>query len=168
MRKSILGAAIAALLLGTTPVSAHHAFSKDFDREQPVTLTGTVDVGNNSIWVNQGTLLFDTGTTVNSNFFNSIGQLGNDVGTVIAQGSAQYTVRHDFNVAMGKNFPPYRQLMLAVLWRRAAARLRSRRPTSSPRLVQRRTPVRRRRPLRRQTPVRSRTRAQSRTSERLT
>jgi autotransporter-associated beta strand protein/T5SS/PEP-CTERM-associated repeat protein len=62
------------------------------------TLTGTVDVGRNSIWVNQGTLLFDTGSTVTSSFFNSIGQLGTDVGTVIAQGSSQYTVRHDFNV----------------------------------------------------------------------
>ena len=42
MRRSTMLAAIAALLLGTPPVLAHHAFSKDFDREQPVTLSGTV------------------------------------------------------------------------------------------------------------------------------
>src|SRR5207253_6190382 len=46
---------------------------------------------------------------------------------------------------MGKNFPPCPQAILAALWQRAAARRRSRRPTSS------------RTPIRRPTPVRSRT-----------
>jgi hypothetical protein len=42
MRKLTLGAAFAALLLGAVPATAHHSFSKDFDRDKPVTLTGTV------------------------------------------------------------------------------------------------------------------------------
>lgn len=42
MRKLTLGAVFAALLLGTGTASAHHSFSKDFDRDKPVTLSGTV------------------------------------------------------------------------------------------------------------------------------
>ncbi len=42
MRKSLWGAAIAALLLNAAPAFAHHAFSKDFDPEQQVMLNGTV------------------------------------------------------------------------------------------------------------------------------
>jgi len=42
MRNSTLCAAIAALLLGATSASAHHAFSRDFDADKPVTLSGTV------------------------------------------------------------------------------------------------------------------------------
>jgi fibronectin-binding autotransporter adhesin len=63
-----------------------------------LTLLGTVDVGNNSIWVRNGTLTFDTGSIINSNFYNSIGQINNDNGTLVAQGDAQYNVHHDFNI----------------------------------------------------------------------
>jgi hypothetical protein len=42
MRNSTVCAAITALLLSAGAASAHHAFSKDFDRDKPVTLSGTV------------------------------------------------------------------------------------------------------------------------------
>jgi uncharacterized protein DUF6152 len=42
MRNSTVCAAIAALLLGAGTVSAHHAFSQEFDQNKPVTLSGTV------------------------------------------------------------------------------------------------------------------------------
>ena len=42
MRNSTVCAAITALLLGAGSASAHHAFSKDFDRDKPVTLNGSV------------------------------------------------------------------------------------------------------------------------------
>ena len=42
MRNSTMCAAITALLLSAGTASAHHAFSKDFDRDKPVTLSGTV------------------------------------------------------------------------------------------------------------------------------
>ena len=42
MRNSTLCAAITALLLGAGTASAHHAFSRDFDRDKPVMLTGKV------------------------------------------------------------------------------------------------------------------------------
>ena len=42
MRNSTVCAAIAALLLSAGAASAHHAFSRDFDREKPVTLNGKV------------------------------------------------------------------------------------------------------------------------------
>ena len=42
MRNSTLCAAFAALLVRSSPVLAHHAFSQQFDPEKPVTLNGTV------------------------------------------------------------------------------------------------------------------------------
>ena len=42
MRNSTVCAAIAALLLSAGTAYAHHAFSRDFDRDKPVTLNGTV------------------------------------------------------------------------------------------------------------------------------
>jgi hypothetical protein len=42
MRNPTICAAIFALLLGTGTASAHHAFSRDFDQNKPVTLNGTV------------------------------------------------------------------------------------------------------------------------------
>jgi hypothetical protein len=42
MRNSTVCAAIAALLLSAGSASAHHAFSRDFDRDKPVSLSGTV------------------------------------------------------------------------------------------------------------------------------
>ena len=42
MRNSTLCAAITALLLGAGSASAHHAFSRDFDSDKPVMLSGTV------------------------------------------------------------------------------------------------------------------------------
>jgi len=42
MRNSTVCAAITALLLSAGTASAHHAFSRDFDRDKPVTLSGTV------------------------------------------------------------------------------------------------------------------------------
>jgi Family of unknown function (DUF6152) len=42
MRTSTVCAAIAALLLGAGSASAHHAFSRDFDQNKAVTLSGTV------------------------------------------------------------------------------------------------------------------------------
>ena len=42
MRNSTVCAAITALLLSAGTASAHHAFSKDFDGDKPVTLSGTV------------------------------------------------------------------------------------------------------------------------------
>src|SRR5262249_28733224 len=42
MRNTTVCAAILALLLGASPASAHHAFSRDFDQDKPVTLNGTV------------------------------------------------------------------------------------------------------------------------------
>lgn len=62
-----------------------------------LTLLGNVDVQNNSIWVRGGTLTFDTGSVINSNYYNSIGLMNNDVGTIVVQGNAQYTVNHDLN-----------------------------------------------------------------------
>jgi autotransporter-associated beta strand protein len=64
-----------------------------------LTLTGTVDNGNNSIFVNAGTLIFDTGAVVTHGNYASIGQLNNDVGTLIVRGNAQYTNNGDFNVS---------------------------------------------------------------------
>jgi len=42
MRNSTVCAAITALLLSAGTASAHHAFSRDFDRDKPVTLNGNV------------------------------------------------------------------------------------------------------------------------------
>ncbi len=42
MRNSTVFAAITALLLGAGSASAHHAFSRDFDKDKPVTLSGNV------------------------------------------------------------------------------------------------------------------------------
>ena len=42
MRNSTLGAVLAALLLYAASASAHHAFSKTFDPEKQVNLSGTV------------------------------------------------------------------------------------------------------------------------------
>ena len=42
MRNSTVCAAITALLLSAATASAHHAFSRDFDHDKPVTLSGTV------------------------------------------------------------------------------------------------------------------------------
>ena len=42
MRNSTVCAAITALLLSAGTASAHHAFSRDFDRDKPVTLNGAV------------------------------------------------------------------------------------------------------------------------------
>jgi len=41
MRKTLYGA-VMALLLGAGSAAAHHAFANDFDRDQPVTLTGAI------------------------------------------------------------------------------------------------------------------------------
>jgi DNA/RNA endonuclease YhcR with UshA esterase domain len=42
MRNPTVCAAIVAVLLGAGTASAHHAFSRDFDQNKPVTLSGTV------------------------------------------------------------------------------------------------------------------------------
>ena len=42
MRNPTVCAAILALLLGVSTASAHHAFSRDFDENKPVTLEGTI------------------------------------------------------------------------------------------------------------------------------
>ena len=42
MRNPTVCAAIFALLLGAGTASAHHAFSRDFDQNKPVTLEGTI------------------------------------------------------------------------------------------------------------------------------
>jgi len=42
MRNSTVCAALTALLLSAGAASAHHPFSRDFDRDKPVTLNGTV------------------------------------------------------------------------------------------------------------------------------
>jgi hypothetical protein len=51
MRATILGAALVTfgLVLGGTIVSAHHAFSSEFDANRPVKFTGTV---SKMMWVN--------------------------------------------------------------------------------------------------------------------
>jgi autotransporter-associated beta strand protein len=65
-----------------------------------LTLTGaTFDNGNNSIFVNAGTLTVGQDAIVNSNNYNSIGQLGTDNGTLIVQANAQYTDTGDFNIS---------------------------------------------------------------------
>jgi hypothetical protein len=42
MRNSTVCATLTALMLSAGAASAHHAFSRDFDRDKPVTLNGTV------------------------------------------------------------------------------------------------------------------------------
>lgn len=38
----LFGAAVAALAAAVTPVSAHHSFAAEYDRDKPLTITGAV------------------------------------------------------------------------------------------------------------------------------
>jgi hypothetical protein len=64
--KSIM-AAVAGLVLSVTAVSAHHAFSAEYDADRPITLTGTVTLLE---WTNPHARLYidapnDEGEVVN-------------------------------------------------------------------------------------------------------
>lgn len=55
MRKTTLCTAMTALLLGAASASAHHTFSRDFDRDKPVMLSGKVTKVQ---WANPHVLTF--------------------------------------------------------------------------------------------------------------
>jgi hypothetical protein len=53
MRAKIAGIVLGGFILGALPLAAHHSFAAEFDRDQPITLTGTVtkvEWSNPHIW----------------------------------------------------------------------------------------------------------------------
>ena len=65
-----------------------------------LTLSGnTFDNGNNSIFVNAGTLTVGAGAVVTFNQYTSIGQGNNDNGTLVVQNDGQFTANGDFNIS---------------------------------------------------------------------
>jgi autotransporter-associated beta strand protein len=62
-------------------------------------ITGTYNSGTGNLHTKAGTVTIDTGGSVTTGGFNSIGLAAGDVGTVIVKGSGSYTVNGDFNVS---------------------------------------------------------------------
>jgi len=70
MRKSLLGLALASLILAAVPALAHHSFSAEFDAAKPVTLKGFVtkiDWTNPHVWIYMN-VKDETGVTKNWGF----------------------------------------------------------------------------------------------------
>jgi Family of unknown function (DUF6152) len=69
-RRALIVFACLAVAAATAPLSAHHSFAAEFDREKPITLTGTV---TKLEWTNPHARIYidvkdDKGTVVNWDF----------------------------------------------------------------------------------------------------
>jgi autotransporter-associated beta strand protein len=62
-------------------------------------ITGTVNTGTGSFHPKAGTVTIDTGGSITTGNFVSIGLAGGDVGTVVAKGTGRFIVNGDFNVS---------------------------------------------------------------------
>ncbi len=123
MRKSVVMVGAVLLLAVVAPSWAHHAFSSEFDADQPIQLRGTVarvELINPHSWFHidveeeDGTLTrwMIEGGTPNTLFRNGVNQNSLSVGTVILVDG--YRSRDGSNRANGRDmtFPDGRKIFL--------------------------------------------------------